>query len=458
MLTDKVRHIQQSQKQPAILVIGDLMIDHYIWGDATRLSPEAPVPIVNVKNESTTLGGAANVAQNLVALGAKVNLSGVIGDDAFGARLKEIMTHEGIATDAIVEDKQRPTTVKTRVVAGSHQLERPAQGLDRGPGRLPAGVRRPVLGHVDDGAHPDQQHDRGGRPAGHRRRRTVAGLPFRRLQRGRPVPADHGRGRGELGRLQLHGHAVAAARAARPPGRRGRRRDRGPHPRRAAGPLRGQRGHRHDHAELRGRQLPHLPADQHLFPGPRRRQQPGRPADGRVGHARADLRFRARGQQRADRGCHRGRLRRRPAQPEQARLRVPDRRGQPGGRQGGRDQASLGLHRGVRAVRRPRRDRGRRPDPRRQPAAADRVRRGHRVPGHPGRLCRREPSGRHRAGRPALRGAGVGRPFHAVQRRDRRPDDHRDPVPDRLVRHRAGPGHRHLPAPPRGGLSSWPTR
>jgi rfaE bifunctional protein kinase chain/domain len=124
MLTDKVRHIQQSRKQPAILVIGDLMIDHYIWGDATRLSPEAPVPIVNVKNESTTLGGAANVAQNLVALGAKVTLSGVIGDDAFGARLKEIMTQEGIATDAIIEDKQRPTTVKTRVVAGSHQLVR----------------------------------------------------------------------------------------------------------------------------------------------------------------------------------------------------------------------------------------------------------------------------------------------------------------------------------------------
>ena len=124
MLVEKVSSIQRSQKQPSILVIGDLMIDHYIWGDATRLSPEAPVPIVNVKNESTTLGGAANVAQNLVALGAKVTLSGVIGDDTFGARLKEIMTHEGIATDAIVTDNQRPTTVKTRVVAGSHQLVR----------------------------------------------------------------------------------------------------------------------------------------------------------------------------------------------------------------------------------------------------------------------------------------------------------------------------------------------
>jgi rfaE bifunctional protein kinase chain/domain len=124
MLTDKVRSIQQSQKPPAILVIGDLMIDHYIWGEATRLSPEAPVPIVNVKNESTTLGGAANVAQNLVALGAKVTLGGVIGDDPFGTRLIEILTHEGIATDAILKDEQRPTTVKTRIVAGSHQLVR----------------------------------------------------------------------------------------------------------------------------------------------------------------------------------------------------------------------------------------------------------------------------------------------------------------------------------------------
>src|SRR6201746_2877448 len=98
-LIDKVRSIQSAQKKPSILVIGDLMIDHYIWGSATRLSPEAPVPIVNVKNESTTLGGAANVAQNLVALGAKVTLGGVIGNDAFGRKLIEILASEGIATD-----------------------------------------------------------------------------------------------------------------------------------------------------------------------------------------------------------------------------------------------------------------------------------------------------------------------------------------------------------------------
>jgi len=139
MLADKVRYIQQQQNPPAILVIGDLMIDHYIWGDATRLSPEAPVPIVNVKNESTTLGGAANVAQNLVALGAKVTLGGLIGADAYGLRLIEILESEGIATDAILKDANRPTTVKTRVVAGSHQLVR----VDRE-------VTDPVLSELED--------------------------------------------------------------------------------------------------------------------------------------------------------------------------------------------------------------------------------------------------------------------------------------------------------------------
>ena len=139
MLSDKVRSIQKKQKPPAILVIGDLMIDHYIWGDATRLSPEAPVPIVNVKNESTTLGGAANVAQNLVAMGANVTLGGLIGNDTFGERLVEILESEGIATDAIIKDAQRPTTVKTRVVAGSHQLVR----IDRE-------VTDPVLSELED--------------------------------------------------------------------------------------------------------------------------------------------------------------------------------------------------------------------------------------------------------------------------------------------------------------------
>jgi D-beta-D-heptose 7-phosphate kinase/D-beta-D-heptose 1-phosphate adenosyltransferase len=124
MLTDKVRKLQQSGPVPNILVIGDLMIDHYIIGDATRLSPEAPVPIVNVKNEFTTPGGAANVAQNLLSLGAKISLAGITGDDADADRLTKILTDEGINVDGIFKEATRPTTVKTRIMAGSHQLVR----------------------------------------------------------------------------------------------------------------------------------------------------------------------------------------------------------------------------------------------------------------------------------------------------------------------------------------------
>ncbi|HEY4326824.1 MAG TPA: D-glycero-beta-D-manno-heptose-7-phosphate kinase [Mucilaginibacter sp.] len=123
-LIDKVRAKQLATKKPSILVIGDLMLDHYIWGNASRLSPEAPVPIVNVKNESTTLGGAGNVVQNLVALGASVTIAGVIGEDSPGIQLIEILENEGVKINTIIKDKTRPTTVKTRVLAGSHQLVR----------------------------------------------------------------------------------------------------------------------------------------------------------------------------------------------------------------------------------------------------------------------------------------------------------------------------------------------
>jgi rfaE bifunctional protein kinase chain/domain len=123
-LKNKVKELQEAAKKPSVLVIGDLMIDHYIMGSATRLSPEAPVPIVNVKKETTTLGGAGNVVQNLVALGAHVAVAGVIGNDASGRNLIDILEQEGVKTNAIIRDGLRPTTVKTRVLAGSHQLVR----------------------------------------------------------------------------------------------------------------------------------------------------------------------------------------------------------------------------------------------------------------------------------------------------------------------------------------------
>jgi rfaE bifunctional protein kinase chain/domain len=124
VLTDKVKSLRLSGKKPSILVIGDLMIDHYIWGAATRLSPEAPVPIVSVKRESTTLGGAGNVVQNLVSLGAGVMVAGVTGYDSFGKQLCKILENEGVNVDGIIADPSRQTTVKTRVMAGSYQLVR----------------------------------------------------------------------------------------------------------------------------------------------------------------------------------------------------------------------------------------------------------------------------------------------------------------------------------------------
>lgn len=98
-------------KQPNILVIGDIMVDHYIWGNATRLSPEAPVPVVSVSNETTTPGGAANVAQNLITLGARVTLCGVVGNDVQGRQLSDILRTENIDTCSIITDATRPTTV-----------------------------------------------------------------------------------------------------------------------------------------------------------------------------------------------------------------------------------------------------------------------------------------------------------------------------------------------------------
>ena len=107
-----------------LLVLGDIMVDEYIWGSVSRLSPEAPVPVVEVKAESVRLGGAANVAANIRSLGGKATLVGVVGNDPPGERLVEQLEAAGIKSDGVVVDRTRPTTIKTRVVAGSHQIVR----------------------------------------------------------------------------------------------------------------------------------------------------------------------------------------------------------------------------------------------------------------------------------------------------------------------------------------------
>lgn len=107
-----------------IAVIGDVMLDRYIWGKVSRISPEAPVPVVDVVEESNHLGGASNVALNIRSLGAVPVLFGVVGDDANARELKSIFGTEKIITDFLVEDGARPTTVKTRIIAGSQHVAR----------------------------------------------------------------------------------------------------------------------------------------------------------------------------------------------------------------------------------------------------------------------------------------------------------------------------------------------
>lgn len=107
-----------------ILVVGDVMIDRYWWGSVTRISPEAPVPIVKLEKMSSTAGGAANVAANLAGLGVKPILFGIVGDDDESRLLDELLTESGIADHFLIPLSDRKTTVKTRIVAHSQHLVR----------------------------------------------------------------------------------------------------------------------------------------------------------------------------------------------------------------------------------------------------------------------------------------------------------------------------------------------
>ena len=107
-----------------LLVLGDLMLDHYLWGRCERISPEAPVPVVEVQKETSSLGGAGNVAANLAALGAEPVLVGLVGEDDRARRLFDAFADRGVDTRAIIRDPSRPTTMKTRIIAHSQQVVR----------------------------------------------------------------------------------------------------------------------------------------------------------------------------------------------------------------------------------------------------------------------------------------------------------------------------------------------
>ena len=110
--------------RPNILVVGDLMIDHYLWGKADRISPEAPVQVVDVANETTVLGGAGNVVNNLIALGATVSVASAIGDDANGRELTLMLKSIGVKTEGLVTQPGRKTSKKSRIVASNQQILR----------------------------------------------------------------------------------------------------------------------------------------------------------------------------------------------------------------------------------------------------------------------------------------------------------------------------------------------
>lgn len=131
-----------------ILVVGDLMLDQYIRGSVERISPEAPVPVVRVTQESFVPGGAGNVANNLSALGARVNLIGVLGNDEAGRQLSEHLRLKGIAVDGLIVDRARVTSQKCRVVAERQQAVR----YDREtPGPLSRETEDRILGRLSGG-------------------------------------------------------------------------------------------------------------------------------------------------------------------------------------------------------------------------------------------------------------------------------------------------------------------
>jgi D-beta-D-heptose 7-phosphate kinase/D-beta-D-heptose 1-phosphate adenosyltransferase len=107
-----------------LLVIGDVMLDEFVWGKVLRISPEAPVPVVEVQSESSYPGGAANVARNLRPFCKNVHICGLVGEDAGADRLRALLREEGIETDVLIASSHAPTIVKTRIVARQQQVVR----------------------------------------------------------------------------------------------------------------------------------------------------------------------------------------------------------------------------------------------------------------------------------------------------------------------------------------------
>ena len=130
----RVREILAAAAKATVLVVGDVMLDQFIWGNVARISPEAPVPVVDFERESFMPGGAANVARNLTALHATTEIFGAIGDDTAAEHLRELLAEQHVGCGGLVENPARHTSVKTRIVAHKQQVVRidreTREGLD----------------------------------------------------------------------------------------------------------------------------------------------------------------------------------------------------------------------------------------------------------------------------------------------------------------------------------------
>ena len=124
MNPDRLQHLLAAASSRKLLVIGDVMLDEFVWGRVSRISPEAPVPVVEVEKETSYPGGAANVARNLRPFCAGVHLCGLVGEDVHANKLRELLAEEFISSDALVADAARSTIVKTRIVARQQQVVR----------------------------------------------------------------------------------------------------------------------------------------------------------------------------------------------------------------------------------------------------------------------------------------------------------------------------------------------
>ena len=119
-----MQNIKRNFSDIKVLVIGDIMIDQYWWGDVDRISPEAPVPVVHINKKNFVAGGAANVAANVASLGAKPILIGIVGEDSEGKNLLDVLNSQDINVDNLLISKNRPTTVKTRIIANNQHVVR----------------------------------------------------------------------------------------------------------------------------------------------------------------------------------------------------------------------------------------------------------------------------------------------------------------------------------------------